>query len=171
LNAEARAELTTLFMSLGQIDTARWQGVRVQEWLEQATTQPVVRRFVEAVMRLATYTYAPELLDAGFALYLLGARPGALHLDGGWQTLVDGLARVAQTAGAQLVTGTRVATVEVGEEKHKVRLTDGSTLEAEAVVLAVEPPVAAHLVAEGMKHCAAGPSRRFLCMRPAWILP
>jgi len=149
LNAEARAELAKLFMSLGQIDTARWQGVRVQEWLEQATTQPVVRRFVEAVMRLATYTHAPELLDAGFALHLVGTRPGVLHLDGGWQTLVDGLERAARTAGARLVTGARVATVEVSEEKHTVRLTDGSALEAEAVVLAVEPPVAAHLVAAG----------------------
>jgi phytoene dehydrogenase-like protein len=151
LNAEARAELAKLFMSLGQIDTARWQGVRVQEWLEQATTQPVVRRFVEAVMRLATYTHAPELLDAGFALHLVGTKLGVLHLDGGWQTLVNGLERAARTAGAQLVTGARVATVEVGEARHKVGLTDGSVLEAEAVVLAVEPPVAAQLVAGG-KH-------------------
>ncbi len=102
-----------------------------------------------AAVRLATYTNAPELIDAGFALQLVGGRPAALLLDGGWQTLVDGLVRAARGAGARLITGARVAAIDPGEAGHLVRLADGSVLEADTVVLATEPPVAAQLVADG----------------------
>jgi phytoene dehydrogenase-like protein len=149
LHAEDRAELVRVLTSLGQGDPAQWQGVSVREWLDQATKRPVIRRFFEAGIRLASYTHAPDLLDAGWVLHLLGTLPGALHLDGGWQTLVDGLERAGRAAGATLVTGARVVAVEPGEEMHLIRMADGSFLQAEAIVLATEPRVAAQLVAHG----------------------
>lgn len=149
LNDQARTELIQLLLQLRQGDATRWQGTSLQNWLEQSATQPVVRLFFEAAARLAMYTHAPELLDAGFTLHLVGTQPSALRLNGGWQTLVDGLEQIARTAGAQLQTGARVKAVEVGEEAHLVRLADGTTLEAAAVVLATEPTVAAGLVADG----------------------
>jgi phytoene dehydrogenase-like protein len=149
LNDQARAELTRLLIALKQSDTTRWQGISIQDWLEQSTTQPIVRRFFEAAVRLAMYTNAPELIDAGFALHLIATQPPALRINAGWQTLVNGLAQVARTAGAHLQTGTRVTAVEVGEQTHRVYLANGETLEATAVVLATEPAIAARLVAHG----------------------
>jgi len=109
----------------------------------------VVRQFVEAGARLATYTHAPQLLDAGVALEFVGKRPDALRIDGGWQTLVDGLERTARQAGAQLVTKARVVAIETGTACHLIRLADGSSLQADAVVLALEPALAAQLVVNG----------------------
>jgi phytoene dehydrogenase-like protein len=159
LNPAARAEIAALLMNLRQIDAADWHGTSMQAWLEQATTQPVIRRFIEAAVRLATYTHAPELLDAGFALRLVGTQPKALLLDGGWQTLVDGLNHAARSAGARLVSSARVMAVDLGDETHTVRLADGTTVQTEAVVLATEPAVAAQVVADGrhaaLRHWAA----------------
>jgi phytoene dehydrogenase-like protein len=159
LNAEARAEIAALMTNLRHSNTTDWHGISMQDWLEQSTTQPVIRRFIESVVRLATYTHAPELLDAGFALHLVATQPQALLLDGGWQTLVDGLNHAARSAGARLVSGARVVAVAIGDETHTVRLADGTTVQTEAVVLATEPSVAAQLVADGrhaaLRHWAA----------------
>lgn len=149
LNDQARSELIQVLLMLRQDDTTRWQGTSLQDWLEQHTTQPVVRHFFEAAARLAMYTHAPELLDAGFTLHLIGTQPSALRLNGGWQTLVDGLEQVTRMAGAKLQTGTRAETVEIGEEAHTIRLADGNSVEASAVVLATEPAIAARLIANG----------------------
>lgn len=50
-------------------------------------------------------------------LYLLPQSPGTLslrenvrYLDGGWQTLVDGLRQAAEKAGVEIVGGARVTT-------------------------------------------------------------
>ncbi len=149
LNNESRAELGKLLMLLGTLNPSRLVGTSLQDWLDQSVVHPVVRQFVEAGARLATYTHAPQLLDAGVALEFVGKRPDALRIDGGWQTLVDGLERTARQAGAQLVTKARVVAIETGTACHLIRLADGSSLQADAVVLALEPALAAQLVVNG----------------------
>jgi phytoene dehydrogenase-like protein len=71
------------------------------------------------------------------------------YLDGGWQTLANGLLQVAQEAGAKIVTQARVAAIEVSAEKLAVRLADGSLYPAPAVLLAIDPEKASALVANG----------------------
>src|SRR5690348_8029180 len=92
LNEEARAELGALLMDLEALDRSLLTGMSLRDWLDRSTVHPRVRQFFEAGARLATYSHAPELLDARFALELLFLkRPDALHIDDGWQTLVNGL--------------------------------------------------------------------------------
>jgi phytoene dehydrogenase-like protein len=146
LNDESRAELGQLLMRLAKLNPESLVGTSLQDWLDQSVVHPVVRQFVEAAARLATYTHAPQLLDAGITLELVGKRPDALRIDGGWQTLVDGLATTARQAGAQLETRARVVAIETGQDCHLIRLADGSTFQANAVVLALEPALAAQLV-------------------------
>src|SRR5258708_31774270 len=126
-------------MLLGSLNPSRLVGTSLQDWLDQSVVHPVVRQFVEAGARLATYTQAPQLLDAGVALEFVGKRPDALRIDGGWQTLVDGLERTARQAGAQLVTKARVVAIETGTARHLILLADGSSLQPDAVVLAPYP--------------------------------
>lgn len=152
LHEASRVELGNLLMRLAGLRPESLVGMSLQNWLDQSVVHPVVRQFIEAGTRLATYTHAPQLLDAGVALELVGKRPDALRLDGGWQTLVDGLATSARAAGAQLATGTRVLAVETGQADHLVRLADGSTVQTRAVVLALEPGRAAELVVNGPQH-------------------
>lgn len=147
LNLSAKAEFARLYSALNHVDLTQLQQVSFQDWLEQQVRHPHVRRLMLALARLTTYTNAPEMIPAGLVLSLLTAQ--VRYLDGGWQTLIDGLRQVAVAAGTKIVTNARVAAIEISEERHTVRLADGTAYPASAVILAVEPKIASALVADG----------------------
>jgi phytoene dehydrogenase-like protein len=148
LTPAAKAELIRLLAAVQHGARADLQDISLQDWLARQTRHPQVRQFLQAAARLATYTDAPDLLPAGLALAQLTAR--VWYLDGGWQTLVDGLGEKAREAGAQIVTGTRVQAIEsAGEQGYCLRLADGSACRGSAVVLAIDPASASALVREG----------------------
>lgn len=154
LTPVAKLELLRLLRRAERSTPADLQQVSLQDWLARQTQHPGVRQFLQAAARLATYTHAPDLLPAGLALAQLTAR--VWYLDGGWQTLVDGLAEKAREAGAQIVTAARVQAVESAEEAgYRVRLADGSTYRGSAVVLATDPASASALIRDGA-HAALG---------------
>jgi phytoene dehydrogenase-like protein len=144
----AKEELVRVFARVKHLNAEELQGRSLQEWLEQEVLHPQVRQFLLASARVSTYTHAPDLLSAGLALSLLTSQ-GVCYLDGGWQTLVDGLRHTAQEAGARLVTQARVKAIEVAGAGYRVRLADDACEEASAVLLATDPETACALVAEG----------------------
>src|SRR5579884_3254311 len=142
-----KVELARTFAALKRLKLADFHRVSWQDWLEQHVSHIQVRKFLLAAARLATYSNAPDLLPVSVMPPFLDAK--ALYLDGGWQTLVDGLRHVAQEAGAQIVTQARVEAVVIADAGHSVRLSDGTLHPAAAVVLAVDPQTASTLVADG----------------------
>jgi phytoene dehydrogenase-like protein len=120
----------------------------VQEWLEQAIRQPDVRRLLQALFRVATYTNDPERQSAGAALAQLqmALTSNVLYLDGGWQVLVDGLRAAARAAGVNITTEKRAVSLEFDSRVRRLRLADGSTLDASAVIMTGSPAEAAALV-------------------------
>lgn len=152
LKPAAKYEATRLLIKLQGMNPDDFEDVTLQEWLESATADPVIRRFIEAASRVGTYTSAPHALSLSLVIIQTKAalRGGAVYIDGGWQTLVDGLRRAAEAAGVKIVTGARVEAVE-----HKsgtvtgVRLHDGSHYPAAAVVIAAGPRDASDLVDHG----------------------
>jgi phytoene dehydrogenase-like protein len=147
LKLAAKAELVRLFSSLKHVKKEDLQDVSFQDWLEQQVRHPQARRFLLAGVRTATYANAPDLLSASLALSLLTAQ--VHYLDGGWQTLVDGLRQRAQEAGAHIMTQARVVAIEVAREGYTVRLAGGTSYAASAVLLATDPGTASALVADG----------------------
>lgn len=72
------------------------------------------------------------------------------YVEGGWQTLVEGLHRAAESAGAHIVTGSRVVAVAYQHGRIQgVRLSDESVLTASSVILATAPQDATKLVDGG----------------------
>ncbi|GLV54137.1 dehydrogenase [Dictyobacter sp. S3.2.2.5] len=142
-----REELTHVFGLLPHLNFEKLQGISMQEWLEQEVQHPQVRQILLARARISTYTDAPDLLSAGLALSLMIRQ--VCYLDGGWQTLVDGLRQQTQEAGARLITQARIKAIEVAGEGYRVRLADSSGYDASAVVLATDPETACALVADG----------------------
>ncbi|HLZ64063.1 MAG TPA: FAD-dependent oxidoreductase [Ktedonosporobacter sp.] len=140
-------ELRRVFERVKHLNVEDLQGRSLQEWLEQEVQHPQARQFLLARARISTYTHAPDLLSAGLALSLLNTQ--VLYLDGGWQTLVDGLRQKAQEAGAHLITRARVEAIEGAGEGYRVLLADGSSVDASAVLLATDPETASALVADG----------------------
>jgi phytoene dehydrogenase-like protein len=153
MSFKAKVEAVRRLASLMSLQTQSLQEITVQEWLQTNIRQPEVRQFFAAALRVSTYTNAPQRQSAGSALaQLQSALAGNVwYLDGGWQTLTDGLIQAAQTAGVKLVTGARVASVKRDEwgAVCGLRLAEGSWYTAPAVVVAAEPQMVCDLVEGG----------------------
>lgn len=153
LPAHPGALLTSTALAPGaRLDALRWFAARglgllphpeqsVADWL--APLAPDARALALAFIRVATYTHAPDRQSAAAAARQVTAalRAGVEYLDGGWQTLVDGLYDVALRAGARVHVGAAVASATAST----VTLADGETRSADHVVLAVPPPTARRL--------------------------
>lgn len=141
LRLPEKMELARTLAGIGRIDAAPEDGVALDEWLRRRFRHDGVRRLLEALFRLTTYVHAPERMSAGAAIrqLQLALSGNVLYLDGGWQTMVEGLRGAAEAGGVRVIEGTRVEAVEGGERVSGVRLDDGRTIAAAAVVLTGGP--------------------------------
>ena len=146
----AKLEAGRLLAAIPRIDAESLQRTTVSDWLETNVRQPDVRALVQALVRLTTYANDPERQSAGSALrqIQLALSGGVTYLDGGWQTLVDGLRNAAQESGVSIVTGARVESVEHDGAVRAVRLADGTRHATRAAIIAGLPSEARSLLAD-----------------------
>jgi phytoene dehydrogenase-like protein len=149
----AKLEAGRILATIGKADTLQLMDVSVQEWLDLNVSHKEVQELILAVFRLSTYTNAPELMSAGTAIEQLkmAQDTSVLYLDGGWQTLVDGLRDMAIESGVMVATEARVEGVirDSAGTVEGVRLSNGEARNASTVVIAASPPVAVALVDGG----------------------
>lgn len=152
-NLSAKLEAARVLGSFQKIDPEPVMGVRLRDWLDTEIAQPSVREFVQAAMRIATYTNAPEMMSAGTAISQLQMAQGrgVLYLDGGWQSIVEGLLESARAAGVLIETGVKAESIErdPAGAVRAVRLKDGRVLKSSAVIVASSPHGAAALLERG----------------------
>ena len=148
LRWSAKVQGARLLGRLGSLDLRPLRGMPLGAWLDAHITDVTLRRAVEAFIRVTTYANAPSLLDAAAALeqLRLGQQTGVAYVDGGWQSLVDGVAEAARTAGTTVRPGARVTCAAPSAAGWTVSLGDGS-LECRALVLATGPAAARSIVA------------------------
>ena len=103
--------------------------------------------------RVTTYTNAPEVQSAALLVEMVRKVPNVLYLDGGWQTHVHRLDQVAEAAGVRIEASSRVVAVEHEERVWGVRLANGDSYPAQAVIVATDPTEASALV-DGGEHPA-----------------
>lgn len=149
----AKLEAMRWLASLPKLDTKSLMHVSLREWLDGHITHSEVQEFLIAALRIATYTNATERLSAGAALrqLQLAFAKGVLYLDGGWQTIVDGLRDAALAAGVEIETGVKVERVkrDPNGAARAVRTADGRIIYAASIIIAASPEIAAHLVERG----------------------
>jgi phytoene dehydrogenase-like protein len=146
LGLAGRFEAARFLSGLGRLDPSPFAATSWADWLREHVAHADVRDMLSAFVRVATYSNDPERSSAGAALaQLQQALRGVLYLDGGWQTLVDGLLARAREAGVDIRTRTAVGGVEAGPWPE-VRLADGARLRADAVLIAADPALAARFV-------------------------
>jgi phytoene dehydrogenase-like protein len=144
-----KVEAGRFLARLGRLRTSLHDGVTVAAWLRSDVRHAEVREMLAAFFRLATYAHDDERQSAGAALAQLqrAASAGVVYLDGGWQTLVDGLRQVAGAAGALLSDRSAVAEIEPGTgAPFRLRLTAGRGVKARSVIVAASPADAAALL-------------------------
>jgi phytoene dehydrogenase-like protein len=134
---------------LPKIDPRAIDGVTVDVWLSGEKLRPRVGEVLRAFLRLSTYCDDFDLASAGAAVeqLQLALAHGVEYLDGGWQTLVDGLRKMLEAAGVRIVTQTRVERVlESDGAVDGVRLATGAEYRAPIVILACDPATSVQLV-------------------------
>ncbi|MEK6301332.1 MAG: oleate hydratase [Acidobacteriota bacterium] len=151
----AKLETARFLASLSKLNGNAVINVSLREWLDANISHREVQDFLLTAFRIATYTNAPELMSAGTAIeqLKLAFHSNVLYLDGGWQTLVEGLATSAEQAGVAIEAGVKVEAVErdASGAVTGVRTDDGRVLLTTNVVIASSPAIAAQLVEGGQR--------------------
>lgn len=145
LTWRGKRELMRFFPKMTQINPDDIQDLTWGDWVRQQFQQPDVRDLFLASGRLWTYA-ASEEQSAGVVLRQgqLALSDNVLYLDDGWQTLVDGLRKVAEKAGATVKTGVGVRHLD----DTTLHLSTGETMTADVVILATPPDTVRSLVPE-----------------------
>ncbi|HZS75038.1 MAG TPA: NAD(P)/FAD-dependent oxidoreductase [Ktedonobacteraceae bacterium] len=147
-----KLELMSLFARVARLKPEALRTISVQEWIEHNIRRPQVRELMTANAYTFVYSSALEQVSADVFIkkMQISLKNPVLYIDGGWQTLVDGLRKAAEQAGAHIVTGTRVESViQEHSQVVGVRLRDGEVVSASAVILATSPHDAVKLVDGG----------------------
>lgn len=151
LSGRGKMELLRFFSKALWLKPRDFAHVTMREWLNTEFRQPEARAFIEALARTATYTNAPEYQSVGefLAQLQIYARSNVLYMDGGWQTLVEGLRRAAVGQSVEIVTGGSVESVHYDGMRHVVKLTSGAVHTADTVIVATDPSTASKLIEGG----------------------
>jgi phytoene dehydrogenase-like protein len=150
LGVRGKFEVASLIAGLPRIDPRQFDHVPLEEWVGKRAHTSEARELLLALLRLATYTNNPRVMSAGAAIQQLqlALKSSVLYLDGGWQTLVDGLSNAATEAGAMISAGSPVASVQRIGSSWQLMRSDGERFEAASVILAVSPRQAADLTGD-----------------------
>jgi len=150
----SKLETARLLGSVSKIRTDDILDTPLAEWVESRATHSDVRNLLLSVCRLTTYANSPERISAGCAIKQLqmALSNGVLYLDGGWQTLVEGLRQAAEREGVVIRTGARVDSIERNRAGGAigVRLATGDVVRADSVLIAASPSVASALLGSGV---------------------
>lgn len=143
--------LVRLLRSVPGLDAHALRHVSVQTWLEQSVKNNSVRRFIASLARTFVYSADLDLVSAEVFVKKLQVqlKHKVIYIDGGWQTLIAGLRKVAEAAGVGIETGVSVERVIIEEGRARgIRLHGGEVVRASAVVVATNPREAVRLVGE-----------------------
>lgn len=150
LGWRAKFEVAKLLGSINRVDSKAIQHLTVQEWIEQRVSQPDTQALLRALFRLATYGNDPtrQSAEVAVAQFQMALSTNVYYLDGGWQTLVDGLQKAAEAANVTMMASQAVTSVEMNDQHmvNGVKVSDGTVYSASAVMIAGSPTVTANLL-------------------------
>jgi phytoene dehydrogenase-like protein len=143
-----KAAAGTWLARVPMLDAGALAGRSVAEWLDATGVRGDVRSVLEAFLRLSSYANAPHLFSAETAVrQFQKAFANVVYVDGGWQTLVAGLASAAERRGVTIETGARVdGLAREPDGSYALRMSDGRTVACDELVLAVAPNEVARLL-------------------------
>ncbi len=151
LDLGGKLEFMRFLAGLGRVQPHTLAHRSVHDWIDDSVHRDGVRRILTAFAYTFVYSSALDLVSAEvFVAKLKRSLKHPVHyIDGGWQTLVEGLRHAAEQAGARIEHAAPVHAVEhVGKVARGVRLQDGRTIPADSFVLAVTPNEAASLLGD-----------------------
>jgi phytoene dehydrogenase-like protein len=169
VDLRGKLQLGRFLVRLRKLDPASVAGLSAEAWIRSLGLRPGAAAMVRLLSHVAAYCDDLEAMsaDAVVGQLQLAMKPGAVrYMDGGWQTMVDGLLAAARDAGVEVRIGSAAVAVEArGDGRRTVRLADGTVLDAGAVVIATGGPAAvASLLPEPPHWGLIGPPATVACL-------
>jgi len=132
------------FISPTKMDFSQLESVTEQEWLDKNIHDINDAEIIKTIIRLNTYANDPDIQSIGPVLhqiYVASQAGGVMYLDGGWQTLIDGLLTVAKNANAKIVMGKKAIRVKRNNDSSgwQVLLDNKTEVSTKIVVIAAGP--------------------------------
>ena len=141
LNLHGKFVLARLLQTLPSIDARAWHARPLEDWLATIGDERAAA-VIQMLSRVTTFTNDPKRQSAGATIQQLQlSLENVLYLDGGWQTIVDGISSMAREAGTQFRVGAPATTLErrSPREVDAVRLADGTIVPASAIIVTGGP--------------------------------
>jgi len=140
--------LSQFLGELSTLDTAGLMRVDIHDWVAERYGKGALASLLHALFRLTSYAADPAHYSAGAALeqLRLSVEGNVWYVDGGWQSIIDGLREAAVRAGVFIGTESPVAAVRRSEGRLTIEVPRRQTLSADAVVSAVGPEQAAQIL-------------------------
>jgi phytoene dehydrogenase-like protein len=149
LRPSSRVRFGRLMLALPRCSADRLIGRSLTEWFDDEGLPPDVRALFMTLVRVTSYTDAPDLMDAGAAVAQLQAGlQGVRYLDGGWQRIVDGLRQALATAGGTLHERVAVGAVDSDGVTARTHTIHGTVESAGVVLAGLAPAEATRLLGE-----------------------
>ena len=163
--------MARLMANLLQIETAALQATALGVWIDQIAGEGNLAKLLRSLFRLNTYVNDVDHLSAGAAIdqMKIGRKSGVWYLDQGWQTIADGLWNVGQQSGVQTRTGVEVKAVTKVDQQMIVQLSQGESICAKSVVLAVAPTTISQILRLPPDHALVQWSRQNRPVRAACL--
>ncbi len=148
LSLREKWRFSQLLTRLPRLDPRQFDSVPLRDWIAEVAGPGNLATLLRTLFRVSTYADDPDRMSAGAAIeqLKLGLAGSVWYLNGGWQTLADGLRNVAVQAGAEVRTGVWVKTVRSVDEGVSVDWVGGETVRARKAVLAVSPGTVCELL-------------------------
>lgn len=151
-----KVRFARLLAGLPKIEAASLAGMSFGDFLADQRLSPTAADVVRMIARVATYSGDPDQVDAEAVVtnIQLALGEGVRYLDGGFQSLVDGLQAAAQRAGVEVrsVGAASVRPATDSDDQPSVTTIDGHVINAANVVVAAgSPAAAASLLGEPVK--------------------
>ena len=144
LGVADKVRFARLLTTLPKLQGASFGALSAAEWIASLGLTSRGAGVISALTRVATYAGDLDLVSADAAVAQLQlALEGVVYLDGGWQSLVDGLVAAAASAGARVLEGERATALHARTDGTFEVRTPARTLQAASVVVATGSPAAA----------------------------
>lgn len=171
LSIREKWQFSRLLQSLPSIDTTALHRVSAAQWVAEKFGSGPLAHLICTLFQLTTYVSDQNHLSAGAALdqLKLSLAGNVWYLDGGWQSLIDGLRHQAEQLGVQIRPRSHITTVESGPDGIALTLSSGAVDRADAVILAIGPQAACSLLQLSTDHPLVQWTARQLPVRAACL--
>lgn len=144
-----RSSMGKLFVKLPKMRPADYAGRSVEDAVHDLLGRGRAARLGLGLFRLSTYYHDPAVTsaDAGLGQLQMVLNNGVAYLDGGWQSMVAGMEKVARDRGVEIRSATKVDEVQAIGGGHEL-VAGVERVRARRVVVTGSPGLAAGLLGE-----------------------